>query len=180
MKKLILTSLLALGVNASFASSGAEDEPELKILGRTIIYEGGSWVNPEEPKFKIKEPRTWTKRNYVRHYMQGSQEVTDSIIRINWKGFVEAAKTGDKIPMKDFISILKYKDTFKAAKNHPEAVIVPVGMAAGSAVEGSKGTIIATVGLLKNAGELTLKTLKFIAKPVRKVIPIKQNVSREE
>ena len=144
------------------------ENQELKLLGRTIIHEDGSWVNPEEPKFELKTPKTWVKRNYVRHYMQGSQEITDSIIEINWKGFVEAAKTGDKIPMKDFIKVFRFKKTVKAMKDHPEAVAVPVGMAAGSAVEGGKGTVIATIGLLKNAGEITLKLVKFAAKPITK------------
>ena len=58
---------------------------ELKLFGKTVIYENGSWVNPEEPEFKITKPKTWLKRNYVRHYMQGSQELTDSIIKINFK-----------------------------------------------------------------------------------------------
>ncbi len=67
----------------------AEESKELKLLGRTVIYENGSWVNPDEPKFKFKEPKTWLKRNYVRHYMQGSQEVTDSIIHFDWSKFKE-------------------------------------------------------------------------------------------
>ena len=154
---------MMLGCVACFAES-----EELRLLGRTIIYENGSWVNPDEPKFEVSQPKTWTKRNYIRHYMQGSQEITDSIIEINWKGLVEASKTGDKIPMKDFIKVFRFKKTVNAMKNHPEAVAVPVGMAAGSAVEGGKGTVVATVGLLKNTGELTLKILKFAAKPITK------------
>ena len=150
------------------------DSQELKVLGRTVIYENGSWVNPEEPKFKIKEPKTWAKRNYVRHYMQGSEDITDSIIEINWKGLVEASRTGNKIPMGEFIKLFRLKKTVAAAKQHPEAVVVPVGIAAGSAVEGSKGTVMATVGLLKNTGELTLKLLKFIAKPLTKTIELQK------
>ena len=42
---------------------------ELKLFGKTVIYENGSWVNPEEPEFKLTSPKTWLKRNYVRHYM---------------------------------------------------------------------------------------------------------------
>ena len=30
---------------------------ELKLLGKTVIYENGSWVNPEEPKFKLTSPK---------------------------------------------------------------------------------------------------------------------------
>ena len=147
---------------------------ELKLFGKTVIYENGSWVNPEEPKFKITKPKTWLKRNYVRHYMQGSQELTDSIIKINFKELVEAGKTGDKIKLNEFIEIFQLDKTKEAVKNHPEAIAVPAGMAIGSAAEGGKGTVMATVGLLKNVGTLTLKTLKFLAKPVTKVVKVEK------
>ena len=147
---------------------------ELKLLGKTIIYEDGSWVNPDEPKFKLIKPKTWLKRNYVRHYMQGSQELTDSIIKINFKEFVEAGKTGDKIKMNEFIELFQFDKTRAAIKNHPEAVVVPAGMALGSAAEGGKGTVMATVGLLKNVGTLTLKTIKFLAKPVTQVVQVEK------
>lgn len=160
-------AVILLGSLACFAQ-----DQELKIFGRTIIHENGSWVNPDEPKFEVKNPKTWIKRNYVRHYMQGSQEITDSIIEVNWKDFAEAAKTGNKIQLKDFIKVFRFKKTVSAAKEHPEAVVVPVGMAVGSAAEGGKGTVMATVGLLKNAGEITLKVLKFAAKPITKRIEV--------
>ena len=147
---------------------------ELKLLGKTIIYEDCSWVKPDEPKFKLTKPKTWLKRNYVRHYMQGSQELTDSIIKINFKEFVEAGKTGDQIKMNEFIELFQFDKTRAAIKNHPEAVVVPAGMALGSAAEGSKGTVMATVGLLKNVGTLTLKTVKFLAKPVTKVVQVEK------
>lgn len=147
---------------------------ELKLLGKTIIYEDGSWVNPDEPKFKLTKPKTWLKRNYVRHYMQGSQELTDSIIKINFKELVEAGKTGDQIKLNEFIELFQLDKTKEAVKNHPEAIAVPAGMAIGSAAEGGKGTVMATVGLLKNVGTLTLKTLKFLAKPVTKVVQVEK------
>ncbi len=153
-------------------SSVAAFSQELKVFNKTIIYEDGSWVNPDEPKFEVKNPKTWAKRNYVRHYMQGSQEITDSIIEVNWKDFTEAAKTGNKIQLKDFIKVFRFKKTVSAVKDHPEAAIVPVGMAVGSAAEGGKGTVMATAGLLKNAGEITLKLLKFVAKPVTKKLEV--------
>ena len=68
------------------------------------------------------------------------------------------------------------KESLKAIKNHPEAAIVPVGMAAGSAAEGGKGTVMATVGLLKNVGTTTLKVIKFVSSPV---IRQKQYVENE-
>ena len=141
-KYLALVALSAIALSAH-----AEESKELKFLGKTVIHENGSWVNPNEPKFEAKKPSTWFKRNYVRHYMQGSQEITDSLF--------------------------KFKNTIEAAKEHPEAVVVPVGMAAGSAVEGSKGTVVATVGLAKNVLTTSLKVIKFVSAPVRKIIPIK-------
>ena len=106
--------------------------------------------------------------------MQGSQELTDSIIKINFKELVEAGKTGDKIKLNEFIELFQLDKTKEAVKNHPEAVAVPAGMALGSAAEGGKGTVIATVGLLKNVGTLTLKTFKFLAKPVTKVVQVEK------
>ena len=106
--------------------------------------------------------------------MQGSQELTDSIIKINFKELVEAGKTGDKIKLNEFVELFQLDKTREAVKNHPEAVAVPAGMALGSAAEGGKGTVMATVGLLKNVGTLTLKTVKFLAKPVTKVVQVEK------
>ena len=106
--------------------------------------------------------------------MQGSQEVTSSIIHFEWKKFKHAAITGERVPMKDVVSVLRLKDTYKAIKTHPEAALVPLSMAAGAAAEGSEGTVMFTVGVIKNIGEITLKTLKFISKPVAKIIPLRQ------
>ena len=174
MKKYL--SLIVLCAIAPFAN--AEKSEELKFLGRTVIYEDGSWVNPDEPKFKVKEPKTWFKRNYIRHYMQGSQELTSSIIHFNWTKFKKAAKTGEKVKLGEVLTVLKLKDTYKAVKTHPEAALVPVGMLAGSVAEGSEGTIMTTVGLLKTTGDITLKTLKFISSPVRKIIPLRVEAKR--
>ena len=161
-------SLVAL--SAITLSVYAEESKELKFLGRTIVYEDGSWVKPNEPKFKLVKPSTWFKRNYLRHYMQGSQEITASIIKVNWAKLKEASKTGEKVKLQEVVSVLKIKDTVKAAKTHPEAVAVPVGLAAGSAVEGSKGTVVATIGLAKNVLTTTLKVIKFVSKPVTKLM----------
>ena len=51
--------------------------------------------------------------------------------------------------------------------------MVPVGLAAGSAVEGSKGTVVATVGLAKNVLTTTLNVIKFVSSPVKKLLPVK-------
>jgi len=169
MKKYLSLLILCAAVQPA----QTQENQELRLLGRTVIYENGSWVNPDEPKFKAKKPKTWVKRNYVRHYMQGSQEITDSIIHFNWTKFKEAAKTGEKVKLNEVLTLFKFKDTLKAAKKHPEAVVVPVGMAAGSAVEGSKGTVIATIGLAKNLCVTTLKVIKFVGKPVTKLIPVR-------
>lgn len=164
-----------LSVVALFAIAASAQAEELKFLGRTVIHENGSWVNPNEPKFKLAKPNTWFKRNYVRHYMQGSQEITDSIIKVDWAKLKEASKTGEKVKLQEVVSVLKIKDTIKAAKTHPEAVAVPVGLAAGSAVEGGKGTVVATVGLAKNVLTTTLNVIKFVSKPVTKLVPVKVN-----
>ena len=52
MKKLILTLSFFCAFNVI-----AEDSQELKFLGKTIIHENGSWVNPEEPEWKLKKPK---------------------------------------------------------------------------------------------------------------------------
>ena len=91
-KYLALAALSAIALSAH-----AEESKELKFLGRTIVHEDGSWVNPDEPKFKLAKPNTWFKRNYVRHYMQGSQEITDSIIKVDWAKLKEASKSLTRI-----------------------------------------------------------------------------------
>ncbi len=169
MKKLILSLILCCGANV-LAQEVAVETQEVKFLGKTVIYENGSWVNPNEPKWKIEQPKSWIKRNYLRHYMQGSQEITDSIIYFDWKKLKNAARTGQKVPAKDVFKLFRLKDTYKAVKTHPEAVIVPVGMVAGSALEGGEKTVMTTIGLLKNVVTVSLKTLKFATKPVQSVV----------
>ena len=171
MKKYITTFILFWS-----ACAIAQENQELKFLGKTVIYENGSWVNPEEPKWKLTKPKSWFKRNYVRHYMQGSKEVTDSIIYFDWQKFKHAAVTGDRVPAGDVFKVFRLKDTYRAVKAHPEAAVVPIGMAAGSAVEGGEKTVMAAMGLLKNVVTLSLKTLKFVSTPVRKIIPIKNEI----
>ena len=171
MKKYITTFILFWS-----ACAIAQENQELKFLGKTVIYENGGWVNPEEPKWKLTKPKSWFKRNYVRHYMQGSKEVTDSIIYFDWQKFKHAAVTGDRVPAGEVFKVLRLKDTYKAIKTHPEAAMVPIGMAAGSAVEGGEKTVMAAMGLLKNVVTLSLKTLKFVSTPVRKIITIKNEI----
>ena len=60
MKKTI-NNLLIIGSLFCANSLLAQDE-EMKLFGKTIIYENGSWVNPNEPEFKVKKPKTWVKR----------------------------------------------------------------------------------------------------------------------
>ena len=175
MKKYITTFILFWS-----ACAMAQENQELKFLGKTVIYENGSWVNPEEPKWKLTKPKSWFKRNYVRHYMQGSKEVTDSIIYFDWQKFKHAAVTGDRVPAGDVFKVFRLKDTYRAVKAHPEAAVVPIGMAAGSAVEGGEKTVMAAMGLLKNVVTLSLKTLKFVSTPVRKLVPIKKKVEINE
>tara|TARA_B100000287_G_C20331585_1_gene661982 strand:+ start:113 stop:643 length:531 start_codon:yes stop_codon:yes gene_type:complete len=175
MKKIITILIMSCAI-----SLAAEESQELKFLGRTVIYENGSWVNPEEPKWTLVKPKSWLKRNYVRHYMQGSKELTESIIYVDWQKIKEAAKTGDKVPAGEVFKVLRLKDTYKAIKTHPEAAAVPVGMVAGSALEGGEKTVMATMGLLKNVVTISLKTIKFVSTPVRKLIPIKKEIQINE
>ena len=98
--------ILTLTILACFTSLFAKDSDGLDIIGAKIIYDNGSWVNPEEAKFNLSKPITWFKRGYIRHYLEGSSELRKSVVDINWKGLNEAAKTSKKIPLKDFISIL--------------------------------------------------------------------------
>ncbi len=89
MKKLIIISALVCAINLT-----AEENQELRLFGKTVIHENGSWVSPDEPKFELTKPKTWLQRNYMRHYMQGSEEVTSSLIHFEWKKFKHAAITG--------------------------------------------------------------------------------------
>ena len=82
-KYLTLVALSAIALSAH-----AEESKELKFLGKTVIHENGSWVNPNEPKFEAKKPSTWFKRNYVRHYMQGSQAVSYTHLTLPTKRIV--------------------------------------------------------------------------------------------
>ena len=120
MKKLLILTLLSF---ASFTSLFAEDSDGLDILGAKIIYDNGSWVNPNETKFNLKKSKTWLKRGYVRHYLEGSSELRKSVLDINWKGLAEASKASKKIPLKDFISIFNLKRAYRSIKEHPEGII---------------------------------------------------------
>ena len=84
------------------------------------------------------------------------------------------------MPAGEVFKVFRLKDTYKAVKAHPEAAVVPIGMAAGSAVEGGEKTIMATMGLLKNVATLSLKALKFVSTPVRKLVPIKKQMKINE
>ena len=120
MKKLLI---LTLSIFACFTSLFAEDSDGLDIFGAKIIYDNGSWVNPNETKFNLKKSNTWLKRGYVRHYLEGSSELRKSVLDINWKGLAEASKASKKIPLKDFISIFNFKRAYRSIKIHPEGII---------------------------------------------------------
>ena len=118
--------ILTLTILAFFTSLFAEDSNKsdgLDFVGINIIFENGSWVNPNEAEFNLKKPNTWVKRGYIRHYLEGSSELRKSVIDINWKGLNEAAKTSKKIPLKEFISIMNFKRAYSGIKEHPEGII---------------------------------------------------------
>jgi hypothetical protein len=117
MKKILILTLSSF---ACFTSLFAEDSDGLDILGTKIIYDNGSWVNPNETKFNLKKSNTWLKRGY---YLEGSSELRKSVLDINWKGLTEASKASKKIPLKDFISIFNLKRAYRSIQEHPEGII---------------------------------------------------------
>ena len=120
MKKILI---LTLSTFACFTSLFAEDSDGLDIIGAKIIYDNGSWVNPNETEFSLKKSNTWLRRGYVRHYLEGSSELRKSVLDINWKGLTEASKASKKIPLKDFISIFNLKRAYRSIQEHPEGII---------------------------------------------------------
>jgi len=123
MNKLLILTLTILACYSSLIAEDSNNFDGLDIVGVKIIYDNGSWVNPNEVKFNSKMPKTWFKRGYFKHYLEGSSELRKSVVDINWKGFNEAAKASKKIPLKDFISILNYKRAYNSIKKHPEGII---------------------------------------------------------
>ena len=123
MNKLLVLTLTCFACCASLFAEDSNNSDALDIIGVKLIYDNGSWVNPNEVKFNSKKPNTWFKRGYIRHYLEGSSELRRSVVDINWKGFNEAAKSSKKIPLKDFISILNYKRAYNSIKEHPEGII---------------------------------------------------------
>tara|TARA_B100001750_G_C15297852_1_gene490716 strand:+ start:257 stop:745 length:489 start_codon:yes stop_codon:yes gene_type:complete len=118
-----LRLLLTFFAFCCITSSKASDSKDLDLFGLKINYENGSWVNPDEIKFKIGKPSTWFSRSYIRHYIQGSNELRKSVIDLNWKGLYDASKASKKIPLNEFISILNYKRAYNCIKKHPEGII---------------------------------------------------------
>ena len=98
MKKILIFILFSF--IGSFQCS-ADDSKELELFGIKINYHNGSWVNPDEVKFEIKNPDSWIKRNYIRNYLQGSKELRGALIDFDWKAIWQASKSGKKIPLKE-------------------------------------------------------------------------------
>ena len=128
---------------AFITSPKANDSKDLDLLGIKINYGNGSWVNPNEKIFKINELSTWFTRSYIRHYIQGSNELRKSVIDFNWKGLYKAAKGSEKIPMNEFISILDYKRAYKSIKRHPEGIIGTTTLALNTASDSVKNIFFA-------------------------------------
>ena len=120
LKLRILFTLIAFSF---ITSSKANDSKDLDLLGVKINYVNGSWVNPNEIEFKFKKPSTWFNRSYIRHYIQGSNELRKSVIDLNWRGLYDASKLSKKIPLNEFISILDHKRAYNCIKRHPEGII---------------------------------------------------------
>ncbi|MGY9001398.1 MAG: hypothetical protein ACKVIK_15895 [Rhodospirillales bacterium] len=146
---------------ALITSLKADDSKDLDLFGIKINYENGSWVNPDEKKFKIKEPSTWVTRSYIRHYIQGSNELRNSVIDFNWKGLYEASKGSKKIPMNEFISILDYKRAYKCIKRHPEGIIGTTTLAVNAASDSAKNIFM----ILKT----TFRSAKLFSIGIKKI-----------
>jgi len=138
-----LRLLFSFSAFVFITSLKANDSKDLDLLGIKINYENGSWVNPNEKIFKVNEPSTWATRSYIRHYIQGSNELRKSVIDFNWKGLYEAAKRSEKIPMNEFISILDYKRAYKSIKRHPEGIIGTTTLALNTASDSVKNIFFA-------------------------------------
>ena len=121
MKKISVLIIIAF---IGFFQCSAEDSKELELFGIKINYQNGSWVNPDEVKFAIKNPDSWVRRNYIRNYLQGSNELRGALIDIDWKAIWKAGKSGEKIPLKNVISVLDFKRALNGLKKHPEGIIV--------------------------------------------------------
>ena len=87
-----LRLLLIFSAFCCITSSKANDSKDLDLFGVKINYENGSWVNPNEIKFKIGKPSTWFSRSYIRHYIQGSNELRNSVIDLTGKGYMRLLK----------------------------------------------------------------------------------------
>ena len=92
-----------------------------------VLYEQDS--KKTKVKFEIKNPDSWIKRNYIRNYLQGSKELRGALIDFDWKAIWQASKSGEKIPLKSFISVLDFKRALNGLKKHPEGFIVTITFA---------------------------------------------------
>ena len=171
----VLAMVLLMGGCAAPSNDPNHDQT-IKILGMTLVHNDGSWVNPNETKFNFKTPKTWTKRNYGRHYMQGSDEIVNSLVEFDWPKIKETIKTGERVKLGEVVRVFRLRKTYMAAKTHPEAVIFPVGMAIGSALEGSEGVVVYTIGLTETAITISFRILKLIGRftyqPIKPIIGV--------
>ena len=100
-------------------------------------------------------------RSYIRHYIQGSNELRKSVIDFNWKGLYEAAKGSEKIPMNEFISILNYKRAYNCIKKHPEGIIGTTTFALNLASDSVKNIFM----ILKT----TFRSVKLVSIGIKKI-----------
>ena len=171
---LIVLAVFLLTVGCAVSPNDPNQDQTIKVLGMTLVYDDGSWVNPNETKFELNKPGTWLKRNYGRHYMQGSDEIVSSLIEFDWLKIKESLKAGKRVKLGEVVRVFRFKKTYVAIKTHPEAAIVPFGMAIGSALEGSEGVVVYTIGLTETAITTSFKVLKLIGQityqPIKPII----------
>ena len=158
-----LRLLLTFFAFCCITSSKASDSKDLDLFGLKINYENGSWVNPDEIKFKIGKPSTWFSRSYIRHYIQGSNELRKSVIDLNWKGLYDASKASKKIPLNEFISILNYKRAYNCIKKHPEGIIGTTTFALNLAPDSVKN-----IFMILKIKYISIKLVSIVTKKIRR------------
>ena len=171
MNKFFILTITILACFTSLFAENSNKSDGLDIVGVKIIFENGSWVNPDEVKFNLNKPITWFKRGYIRHYLEGSSELRNSVVDINWKGLNEAVRTSKKIPLKDFISILNFKRAYNVIKEHPEGIIGTATFALNATSESVQKIYI----ILKSSA----RTLKLISFGKKKYIEAKNKKSQK-
>ena len=108
--------------------------------------------------------------------MQGSDEIVHSLVEFDWPKIKETRKAGKRVKLGEVIRVFRLWKTYIASKTHREAAILLVGMAIGSALEGSEGVVVYTIGLTETAITTSFKIPKLISRftyqPIKPIIGV--------